>query len=370
MADTGCLPDPGFWRGRRVLLTGHTGFIGGWTALWLARLGARVHGFALPPSWNPSLFEAAGVGDALDSTLADLRDTDRLAACVAAADPEVVLHLAAQPLVRQAHAAPAETFAVNTQGTVDLLDALRDRRALGAVVVFTTDKVYRNVERREGYAESDELGGREPYGASKAAAEIVVEAFRAAYFDGARIATVRAGNVVGGGDWGAERLVPDAMRAFAAGDPLVLRRPEAVRPWQHVLEPVRGLLVLAERLHGAPADFAEGWNLGPDQPATVSVGAVAERLATLWGDGAVVEVTRQPDAPYEATLLAIDPARAAARFGWRTRLDLDETLEWTVAWYRAQRDGADMAALCGHQIAAYEERTGDLAHGGPRIAEA
>ncbi|MEE8515679.1 MAG: CDP-glucose 4,6-dehydratase, partial [Alphaproteobacteria bacterium] len=259
--------DTGFWAGRRVFVTGHTGFMGGWLCLWLGRLGAEVYGYALTPPTEPSLFEAAGLASHMASTIADVRDYERLSAALQAARPEVVLHLAAQPLVRRAYAEPVETYATNVMGTVNLLEAVRQCPTVRAAVIVTTDKVYENHERTRGYRETDALGGREPYGNSKACAEFAADAYRRSYFHDSDtgIATVRAGNIIGGGDWAQDRLVPDAMRAFAVGEPLHIRHPNSVRPWQHVLEPLSGFLVLAERLAAAPADWAGGWNFGPDE---------------------------------------------------------------------------------------------------------
>ncbi|MGE0743953.1 MAG: CDP-glucose 4,6-dehydratase [Rhodospirillales bacterium] len=346
-----------FWVGRRVFVTGHTGFMGGWMCLWLMRLGAQVSGYALPPPTRPSLFEATGLAARLHSTFGDVGDLDRLSAAMAAAEPEVVFHLAAQPLVRHAHAEPIETFRTNVMGTVNLLQAMRAAPSLRACVVVTTDKVYDNREWDWGYRENDRLGGHEPYGASKACAEIAVDAYRDAYFRDAPvgIATVRAGNIVGGGDWAADRLIPDAVRAFADGSVLGLRHPEAVRPWQHVLEPVAGMLALAERLAGEPAAWAGGWNFGPADSDARPVAEVADALVRWWGDGAAWRHTGpERAAPAEQRFLSLSSAKAALRLGWRPRWGFERTIENTVAWYRAHLDRQDMLDLSCRQIAAYQ----------------
>lgn len=341
--------DRAFWRDRRVFLTGHTGFIGGWLGLALVRMGARVTGFALEPATDPNLFQALRLERDLVSVIGDVRDADALADAMRDADPEVVFHLSAQPIVRAAHADPVGTFATNVMGTVNLLQAMRGCPSVGAAVVFTTDKVYENREWTWGYREIDALGGREPYGASKACAEHVVAAFAPSYFPDIGVATVRAGNVVGGGDWAPDRLVPDAARAFAAGKTLYIRHPGAVRPWQHVGEPVRGTLLLAQSLVAAPDAYAGAWNFGPDDTDGRTVGWVADRLAAMWGDGA--SWTREKRAgPYEANLLAITNAKAKAQLGWKPAWDVEESLDRTVTWYRAYYDGTDVRALSETQI--------------------
>jgi CDP-glucose 4,6-dehydratase len=343
----------GFWRDRRVFVTGHTGFIGGWLGLWLARLGARVTGYALTPPTDPNLFTAISLTDDIESVIADVRDADALARAVAESRPEIVLHLAAQPIVRNAFADPVGTYATNVMGTVHLLDALRACDSVRAVVVMTTDKVYFNQEWPWGYRETDRLGGREPYGTSKAAAELVVDAYRDSYFAGRPrplgMATVRAGNVVGGGDWAPDRLVPDAMRAFAADAPLVLRNLSAVRPWQHVLEPVRGILMLAERLAEDGSRFTGAWNFGPPESEAWRVERVVAQLIRLWDRPARCETIAGAQ-PYEARLLAVNSAKASAELGWETIWGVAEALEQAVEWYRAYYGGADMRALTLDQI--------------------
>jgi CDP-glucose 4,6-dehydratase len=341
-----------------VLLTGHTGFKGGWLALWLARLGAHVHGYALAPLTQPNVFEVARVADVLASdTRADLADLDVLTNVLQRIQPQIVMHLAAQPLVSEGYRDPLGTLASNVVGTAQLLEAVRGVESVRAVVVVATDKVYENRETGHAFTEQDPLGGHDPYSASKAAAEIVVASYRSSFFGSgghpARIASARAGNVIGGGDWAADRLVPDCMRAFAAGEPVRLRCPDAVRPWQHVLEPLSGYLALATRLLGdGGGRFARAWNFGPDAGDDASVGNVAQRIATLWGEGARVEHHANPDW-HEASLLRLDSTQARSELGWMPRWSLQEALEQTVAWHQAWQRGDDMQVVCHEQIAAY-----------------
>ncbi|MEO6854159.1 MAG: CDP-glucose 4,6-dehydratase [Rhodoferax sp.] len=344
------------WTDTPVFLTGHTGFKGGWLALWLHALGAKVHGYALDPVTTPSLFNVARIADVLASdTRADLADLAALQTALAAAQPRVVFHLAAQPLVRASYADPLGTFATNVMGTAHLLEAVRQVPSVRAVVVVTTDKVYDNREWAYPYRESDALGGHDPYSASKGAAEIVTASYRASFFhapDAAQIATARAGNVIGGGDWAADRLVPDCLQAFAAEKPVSLRFPGAVRPWQHVLEPLSGYLRLAQALLESPV-AASAWNFGPDARGDANVADVAQRLAALWGQGARVEVPVGGTHPHEAGQLRLDISRARAVLGWQPRWSLDEALQHTVQWQRAWLAGADMAAASREQIAVY-----------------
>jgi CDP-glucose 4,6-dehydratase len=347
--------DRAFWRGRRVFLTGHTGFKGGWLALWLADMGAEVHGFALAPPTEPNLFSVARLEEHLAShRVADIRDGAALLAAVQAARPEIVLHLAAQPLVRYSYAAPVETYAVNVMGTVNLLEALRQVDGVRTVVNVTSDKCYENREWFWPYRENEPLGGFDPYSSSKACAELVSAAYRRSFLEAAGIglASARAGNVIGGGDWAADRLVPDFLRALDAGEALVIRSPAAVRPWQHVLEPLAGYLMLAERLHDSPGQYAGAWNFGPDEADARTVRWIVERLCESV-PGAGWKGTDEPQ-PHEAATLRLDSAKARSVLGWRPRWELATALDATLAWHRAWREGDDMAAFGLRQIAKYE----------------
>ena len=345
------LPAPDFWRGRRVLLTGHTGFKGSWTALWLKTLGARTTGFALPPGADPSLYSLAGVGQDLDSRFGDLRAAEAVAAAVAAADPEIVLHYAAQPLVRRAIADPVETIAVNALGLAHLLAALRDRAALERIVIVTSDKVYDNRERGLPFAEDDPLGGKDPYSASKAAVEIIARAFAQTYFapHGVALVTARGGNVIGGGDYAEDRIVPDIMRAWAKGERPRLRMPNATRPWQHVLDCIAGYLIYAER---ARADVPRALNFGPDAEHPVTVAELTRAMLAALGAEPEFDVEPNPGA-LEMKSLAVDASRAQATLGWRNRLSSAAAIGWTADWRRRVRLGETPRAVSLGQIAAY-----------------
>ncbi len=346
--------DRAFWNGRRVFLTGHTGFKGGWMSLWLQRMGAQVFGYALQPPTQPSLFETANVQSAVESQIADVRDLDRLRAAVRAASPQVVFHLAAQPIVREGFKDPVGTFSTNVMGTAHLLEACRDLPALEAVVIVTTDKCYQNNEWPWGYRENDPMGGHDPYSASKGCAELVTHAYAKTFFDRTRIASVRAGNVIGGGDWALDRLIPDAIKAFGAGEALQIRNPSATRPWQHVLEPLHGYLQLAERLCGEDGtSFEGGWNFGPPASANVTVGEVVERMVKLWGEDA--SWAQDPkDQPKEAQSLHLDTSKARVQLRWVPALTLAQSLTWTVRWYKEQASGTSAAELCARDIQEYE----------------
>jgi len=353
--------NPAFWPGRRVLVTGHTGFKGGWLSLWLQQLGAAVTGYALAPPSRPSLFETARVGESMDSTVGDVRDFDTLQATVAKYRPEIVFHLAAQPLVVPSYQQPVETYATNIMGTVHLLEAVRQVGGVRVVVNVTSDKCYANREWLWGYRENEPMGGEDPYSSSKGCAELVTAAYRASFFPpadyarhGLALASARAGNVIGGGDWAAHRLIPDMIRAFQASRPASIRCPEAVRPWQHVLEPLSGYLTLAEHLWIEGPALAEGWNFGPREHDARPVRWLVDRLAELWSDDASWEPDGEPH-PHEAHYLKLDCAKARVRLGWTPRWDLDRALTETVVWYRAHQAGADVRAVTLGQIEQFEE---------------
>jgi CDP-glucose 4,6-dehydratase len=341
----------GFWSGKKVFLTGHTGFKGAWTALLLSRLGAKVFGYALPPRHPSSLFAAAGIAGDLHHCIADIRDLDALRDALAAAQPDVVIHMAAQALVRLSYTEPVETFATNVMGTVHLLEAARQLPSVRAILIVTSDKCYENHAQQAGFREDDRLGGSDPYSNSKACAELVTDAYRRSFYSAAgaaRVATARAGNVFGGGDYAADRLVPDAMQAFIDGHPLQIRNPEAVRPWQHVLDPVLGYLKLVEKLSD-DASFAGGWNFGPGAESEVTVREIVERLLTLWGDGARWTTDDGPH-PREAAYLKLDCAKARTRLDWTPHLDLAQGLELTVDWYKAATRGQNLRNVSLDQI--------------------
>jgi CDP-glucose 4,6-dehydratase len=344
--------DPGLWRGRRVFLTGHTGFKGGWTSLALSALGARVFGFALAPVHDHGIFPAAGIERDVDHRLGDIRDFSSLAVAMAEARPEIVIHMAAQALVRLSYEQPLETYATNLIGTVNLLEAVRHTPSVRAVIVVTSDKCYAETGDTRSHRETDRLGGDDPYSSSKACAEIATAAYSASFFraeGAAAVATVRAGNVIGGGDWAPDRLVPDAMRAFGAGREVLIRNPGAIRPWQHVLDPVIGYLALAQRLVTDGRTFAGGWNFGPGAAGELSVAELMDRLVAAWGTGAGWRLDEAHHPP-EAAVLKLDCTRAAARLGWRPLLGLDRAISLTTQWYRAVAAGTDIRALTLGQI--------------------
>jgi CDP-glucose 4,6-dehydratase len=344
----------GFWRGRRVLLTGHTGFKGSWLALWLHAMGAEVTGLADRVPTDPSLFALARVDELVEHVEADLRDFDAVRDAVAAHRPEVVLHLAAQAVVRRSFVDPRETYEVNVMGTVNLLEAVRVTGGVDVVVNVTSDKCYDNREWVWGYREHEPMGGYDPYSNSKGCSELVTDAFRRSFFseDGAtRVASARAGNVIGGGDWTADRLVPDIMRGVLAGATVPIRRPDAIRPWQHVLNPLSGYLALAEAAHSS-AEFAEGWNFGPADEDARPVAWIVERLTERWPGELRWAIDDGPH-PHEATYLKLDSSKARARLGWAPGWDLGDALDSIVAWYGALRDGEDMRAVTLGQIEAF-----------------
>jgi CDP-glucose 4,6-dehydratase len=363
-------PNPAFWRGRRVFLTGHTGFKGSWLALWLESLGADVTGYALAPPTTPSLYEQAGVDRSLRSVVADIRDYDRLRAAIRDARPEVILHLAAQSVVKRGYAEPIETYASNVMGTVHLFEAVRQSAIRCAIVNVTSDKCYAHRSSGPAYGEADPMGGDDPYSNSKGCAELVTTAYRQSFFPpaaldrhGVALGSARAGNAIGGGDWTADQLIPDLIRAFTADRGCLIRSPAGIRPWQFVLEPIRGYLMLAERLAAGEAAFASGWNFGPQAADARPVSWIADRMVAQWGPPARWE--RDAGAhPAEAAELRLDASKAAAELRWRPAMRLDATLDWIVEWYRGWAAGANIRKLTLDQIARYEQSL-HAGHHGP-----
>lgn len=345
------------WKGRRVLVTGHTGFKGSWLSLWLEALGANVTGLALAPPTDPSLFAAARVASRVTHVEGDVRDPAVVRAVVEAARPEIIFHLAAQPLVRHSYDDPVGTYATNVMGTVHVLEAARLVSGVGAIVCVTSDKCYENREWIWPYRETDAMGGHDPYSSSKGAAELVIAAYRRSFFTGhgPALASVRAGNVIGGGDWATDRLVPDLVRAFATGTPPLIRSPDAVRPWQHVLEALGGYLAIGERLLEGDMGFADGWNFGPADDDARPVSWIVERMRAAWGEAADQPLVDRRLLPHEAGLLRLDCSKVRAALGWRPSLTLHQALEWVVAWHRAVAAGQDAQAVTRAQIARYVE---------------
>ncbi len=351
---------PVFWSGKRVFLTGHTGFKGSWLALWLQQLGAHVTGFALDAPTQPSLFDVARVGEGMQSVHGDVRDLSALLHTMQAAQPEIVIHLAAQSLVRLSYDTPVETYATNVMGTVHLLEAVRQTPGVKAVVNVTTDKCYENREWVWGYRENEPMGGFDPYSNSKGCSELVSAAYRSSFFNpsdysrhAVALATARAGNVIGGGDWAKDRLIPDILAAFETGKRVPIRNPHATRPWQHVLEPLRGYLTLAEHLCTYGPSYAEGWNFGPNSDDAKPVEWIVQKLAQRWGQGASWQVDAG-EHPHEANYLKLDISKAGQRLNWQPVLRLDNALDLIVDWARHQRAGADMRTITLAQIAAYQ----------------
>lgn len=354
------LVTPAFWKGKRVFITGHTGFKGSWLSLWLQQMGAALTGYALAPSTTPNLFEVADVEGGMTSVIGDIRDLDSLQKAITSCQPEIVLHLAAQALVGEGYRDPLGTFSTNVQGTANLLEAVRNTASVQAVVVVTSDKCYENKEWPWPYRENEALGGHDPYSSSKACAELVTAAYRQSFLTkaGIAVATARAGNVFGGGDWSANRLIPDLLAAFAQNQTAQLRRPNSVRPWQHVLEPLAGYLLLAEHLCSNPAANA-AWNFGPNEQDCLPAGAIADQLARLWGNDA----SWQPEThtfPHEAGLLRLDASLAQQQLGWQTRWPLNTALAATISWHKTWLTVSNMREYTLGQIEIYT--TDELAY--------
>lgn len=348
-----------FWQGKKIFLTGHTGFKGSWMSLWLQRLGAEVTGYSLAPPTSPNLFDTASVASGMRSMKGDVCDLPHLKRAMADCKPEIVIHMAAQSLVRVSYEDPILTYQTNVMGTANVLEAIRGTESVSAVLVVTTDKCYENRNWYWGYREIDALGGHDPYSNSKACAELVVSAYRSSFFGAgsrntgaAALASARAGNVIGGGDWAHDRLVPDIVRSFAEGTVLKIRNPQAIRPWQHVLEPLRGYLMLAQKLHEVGTAFASGWNFGPDPNDVQSVLWIVEQIASTWGSPVAWEIG-EGEHPHEAQILQLDCSKAAQQLGWRPVLRLSEALSMTIEWYQHFLSGKSAREKCLEQISAY-----------------
>lgn len=347
--------NPNFWKGKRVFLTGHTGFKGSWLSLWLQLMGAEVKGFSLTPPTTPSLFAEANVAQQMQSEIGDIRDFSKLSESIRTFNPDVLLHLAAQPLVRLSYKEPIETYSTNVMGTVNVLEASRYASHLKAIVVITTDKCYENREWEWGYRENEPMGGHDPYSNSKGCAELVVSAYRRSFFhtnDTAAVASARAGNVIGGGDWAEDRLIPDILRAFEKQQPVIIRNPLSTRPWQHVLEPLSGYLVLAQQLYNQGNTFAEGWNFGPKDDDCQPVQWILDKMVYFWGEGAHYQIDNS-EQPHEANFLKLDCSKAANRLKWHPQWRLEQTLEQIIQWHRAWLQGEEMQTHCLREIKEY-----------------
>lgn len=356
---------PAFWRGKRVFVTGHTGFKGSWLCLWLQNMGAIVTGYALSPESKPNLFDLAAVSDGMTSHIGDIRDLDNLRSALLQSEAEIIFHLAAQPLVRASYQHPIDTFATNIMGTAHLLESVRECTSIKVVQVITTDKVYKNHEWPWPYRENDTLGGHDPYSASKAACELVVSSYRQSFLmaHGVNISTARAGNVIGGGDWATDRLLPDCIQAFIDKKPVTLRQPASVRPWQHVLDPLLGYLMLAQRqweeAHSIvqPSNwrFAQAFNFGPDSSGEATVGDVANHAAAAWGEQAKIIIEPEDEALHEAGLLTLDPSLVRQSIGWKTQWQVEQAIKYTVSWYRREHQGESAKELCLEQISHFQQ---------------
>jgi len=345
-----------FWKGKRVFITGHTGFKGSWLCLWLKQLGAEVTGYALEPATEPSFFVVANIADGMNSIIGDIRDREKLAQALSETQPEIVIHMAAQALVRYSYQHPAETYEVNVMGTVNLLDGVRNCDSVHSVLVITSDKCYENQEREAGYSEDEPMGGYDPYSSSKGCTELVVSAYRQSFFSGEQpisLATARAGNVIGGGDWSGDRLIPDMVRSFTAEKAVSIRYPNAIRPWQHVFEALHGYLLLLENMEKDPQRFSHAWNFGPEDTDAKSVAWIVENFVAGWGD-ANWHVEHDAENLHEAHILRLDCSKARKELNWRPVVDLELALKWIAHWYRAYYNQEDVLALSKQQLEEFQ----------------
>ena len=348
--------DPSFWKGKKVFITGHTGFKGSWLSLWLKEMGAVVKGFALEPNTTPNIFMQANVAKNMESEIGDITDLNLITESIKAFNPEVLIHMAAQPLVRRSYQEPVLTYATNVMGTVNVLEAARKCTHLKAIVSVTTDKCYENKEWAWGYRENEPMGGHDPYSSSKGCAELVTSAYRNSFFNDNNspcVASARAGNVIGGGDWSSDRLIPDILKAFEKNEPVIVRNPMATRPWQHVLEPLSGYLVLAQHLYEGGRDFAEGWNFGPKDEDCKPVSWILDKMVTHWGKGATWELDNN-DNPPEAGYLKLDCSKAAIQLSWHPKWNLEYTLESIINWHQNYLSGKNIREQCLLEIVKYQ----------------
>lgn len=353
--------DNNFWKNKKVFITGHTGFKGSWLCLWLHYFGAEITGYALKPPTNPSLFELCKVDKLVTSIIADVRDGESLSKAMSAASPEIVIHMAAQPLVRESYKNPIETYSINVMGTINLLEAVRNCKSVKSVINVTTDKCYENKEWPWGYRENEPMGGYDPYSNSKACAELVTSSYRNSFFNAkdynnhrVGLASARAGNVIGGGDWATDRLIPDCVRALLADERIIIRNPNAIRPWQHVLEPLSGYMVLAQKLYANGPRYAEGWNFGPNDNDAKPVEWIVKKMCAKWGQNASYEID-SGEHPHEANYLKLDCSKAKTELNWFPKWDLQQAIDKVIEWVQAYKDNKEITEICLNQIEEYSK---------------